>query len=193
MKRFVNIELSDRELLAIGKIIAQWGILEHEIFFQILKSFDDEDSSNSDLPKEMNNAKFSLLLPLWEERVINKQDKARKTVLKKQHEKILYYCDFRNALAHGMWEWSKSEPEKITAIRIKVKEIKSTHLTLEDLEYLADEIREIYYNVMYPGGTEDEVNALAKIGFYVSRRFICELSKNPKTKDIFPSILNNPT
>ena len=47
-----NVELSERELLCIGHIIAQWGALESEIFSQTLQTFEEQTQV---LPKEMNN------------------------------------------------------------------------------------------------------------------------------------------
>ena len=60
MEYRINTELSERELLSIGKIVALWGSLEYEIFCQTLMCF--SDMSDSQLPKEMNNMQFSQVL-----------------------------------------------------------------------------------------------------------------------------------
>jgi hypothetical protein len=54
-----NVELSERELLSIGHIVAQWGALEHEVFCQTLQTFGKHTQT---LPKEMNNMQFSEVL-----------------------------------------------------------------------------------------------------------------------------------
>jgi hypothetical protein len=54
----VETELSERELLSIGKIVALWGSLEYEIFCQTLRSFSDSEISGGHVPKAMNNMHF---------------------------------------------------------------------------------------------------------------------------------------
>lgn len=59
-----NDELSDRETFLIGKVIAQWGALEHEVFVQTLMTFDMPDGEEVVLPKTMNNLQFTDVLNL---------------------------------------------------------------------------------------------------------------------------------
>jgi hypothetical protein len=129
MEYGIGVELSERELLSIGKIVALWGLLEYQIFCQTLECFDVADTSDADiaLPKEMNNLNFSRVLSLWKSMVVDTAEGERKEVLQQQHRAILYYMDFRNALVHGMWDWSLAAPEKITSIRIR-KKILSVHI-----------------------------------------------------------------
>src|SRR5260370_25773874 len=91
----IDGELSERELLSIGKIVALWGSLEHEIFCQTLMSFGDP----SKLPREMNNMQFSQVLTLWKTHVVNNAVDKRKRVLQELYKSICHYHDFRNALA----------------------------------------------------------------------------------------------
>jgi hypothetical protein len=95
MEYGINIELSERELLSIGKIVALWGSLEYEVFCQTLESF--SAISGGQLPKEMNNMQFSQVLALWETHVVNKAVGKRKEILKEQHKNILLHHEFRNA------------------------------------------------------------------------------------------------
>jgi hypothetical protein len=60
MEYGLDVELSERELLCIGKIVALWGALEYEIFCQTLMCFGG--LSGVQLPKEMNNMQFSQVL-----------------------------------------------------------------------------------------------------------------------------------
>jgi hypothetical protein len=163
----IDVELSERELLCIGKIIALWATIEYEIFCQTLKSFDVSDIS--ELPKEMNNMQFSKVLTLWQTRVASNGEGKRKDVLQQQYKRILHFSNFRNALVHGMWDWSKAVPAKITAIRIRKKEMQRTHFTAEDLESFVSELQRINFKVRYPGGGDDYANALAKQGSYRAR------------------------
>jgi hypothetical protein len=109
MEYLFDTELSERELVSIGAVIALWGSLEYEIFAQTLMSFDM--SSAVGLPKDMNNLQFSKIFSLWETRVVNNiQGIRRKTALPKQLVAIRHYYEYRNALAHGMWNWSRAAP-----------------------------------------------------------------------------------
>ena len=186
MEYGIDVELSERELLSIGKIVALWGSLEYEIFCQTLKCLAALSGVES-LPKEMNNLKFSLVLELWETHVVNNTVGERKKVLEKQCKAIHHYHEFRNALVHGMWDWSLAAPEKITAIRIRKREILRTHFTADDLELLASELAKINFNVRYPGGSEEYATAMAERGAHLSRRGLSLMTKNPLADDLFRS------
>lgn len=161
-----NDELSERETFLIGKTIAQWGALEHEIFVQTLMTFESNEVA---LPKAMNNLQFTGILDLWKERVIAKAEDGRRKVLEQQYEKILKLKDYRDALVHGMWQWSKEELSKITSVRIRKKEIISVHFTADDLADFSLQLARINFKLRAPGGLEDLAEQRAGEGFYVSR------------------------
>ena len=117
------VELSEIELSCIGHIVAQWGALECEIVLQTLQTFGEQTRA---LPKGMNNMQFSGVLELWKERVIDQCDGEKKKNLEKQHSLIHHYHDYRNALVHGMWDWDRTSPAKITTTRIRKTEMIST-------------------------------------------------------------------
>lgn len=181
----LDVELSERELLSIGKIVALWGSLEYEIFCQTLMCLGDLPGGR--IPKEMNNMQFSQMLGLWETHVVNKAVGIRKEVLQEQCKSIRHYHDFRNALVHGMWDWSKVAPEKITATRIRKKEIRRMHFTADDLASFASVLAAINFKVRYPGGFEEYANAVAEEGAYMSRRGVCLMTSNPLAVDLVPS------
>jgi hypothetical protein len=185
MECALDVELSERELLSIGKIVALWGSLEYEIFGQTLMCFGD--LSGSQIPREMNNMQFSQVLALWETHVVNNALGKRKDVLQEQCKSIRHYHDFRNALVHGMWDWSKVAPEKITATRIRKTEVLRMHFTADDLASFASLLATINFKVRYPGGFEEYANAMAEEGAYMSRRGLCLMTSNPLTVDLVPS------
>ncbi|HWU99075.1 MAG TPA: hypothetical protein VN114_11220 [Oxalicibacterium sp.] len=159
-------ELSEREAFLIGKSIAQWGALENEIFVQTLMTFEDKDVA---LPKAMNNLQFTEILELWKERVVAKAEQEQKNVLAQQYEKILKLKDYRDALVHGMWQWSKNELSKITSVRIRKKEIISVHFAADDLADFSLKLARINFKLRFPGGVEDLAEQRAAEGFYISR------------------------
>lgn len=177
MKYILGVELLERELISIGRIVALWGSLEHEIFFQTLLCFDVP--SPNQLPKEMNNMQFSGVLKLWDSHVVSKAVGKRKRVLQDQCKKIGHYHDFRNALVHGMWDWSRDKPGKITATRIRKAEVIRTHFTADDLEHLASELETINFKVRYPGGIHEFAKARSKQGAYLSRMAVCLMTGDP--------------
>jgi hypothetical protein len=180
-----GVELLERELLSIGKIVALWGSLEHEIFCQTLESFNV--TSRSQLPKEMNNMQFYSVLTLWDSHVVSKATGKRKQVLQEQYKKIEHYHDFRNALVHGMWDCSKSAPEKITATRIKKGEVRQTHFMADGLASFASELETMNFNVRYPGGPEEYGKAMSKLGSYISRMGVCLMTDDLLTDEYLRS------
>ena len=88
--------------------------------------------------------------------------------------------------AHGMWDWSKDAPHKITATRIRKKAVSSTAFTADDLESFALALATINFNVRYPGGREEYAQELASLGSYMSRRAVCLITSNPLTDDLIP-------
>jgi len=179
----IDLELAERELLSIGHIVALWGRLEYEIFSQTLLYFGG--LSDSDLPKEMNNMQFSKVLALWETHVVNNAAGKRKEVLQEQHKSICHYHDFRDALVHGMWDWSPATPEKITATRVRKKEVLRTHFTADDLASFSSDLETINFKVKYPGGLAEYGAAMAERGSYMSRRAVCLMSDDPATNQLF--------
>lgn len=167
-----NDELSDREIFFIGKIIAQWGALEHEVFMQTLKTFDAPHGEEITLPKSMNNLQFTDVLNLWKERVAEKTKGERGEVLQQQYDRILTLKDYRDALVHGMWEWSAGELSKVTAVRIRKKEIISTQFTADDLQNFYSRVGGINFKLRFPGGSEEFAQQMAEAGSYASRRWL---------------------
>ena len=110
--RLLDLGLSDRELYFIGRIVAAWGSMESEIFLQTVQALNPD--SLHDLPTAMNNLQPSRVRELWKEHVVDKATGKRRDVLLEQHRKIEQYSEDRHAIVHGMWEWSKSELEKLT-------------------------------------------------------------------------------
>ncbi|WP_185966141.1 hypothetical protein [Rhodopseudomonas palustris] len=167
LKYLFSVELSERECGLIGLVVTQWGAMEYEIFHQTLRSFDEED--NSELPKAMNNVKFSQVLDLWKEKVVEVSAPERRDVLRKQLSQIKHLLDYRNALVHGMLKWNADDLDRITAIRVRKKEILSVHFTAEDLFDFQQQLASINYFIRYPLGLIDRAAELEKVGGYVSR------------------------
>lgn len=185
-----DLDLSQRELLSIGQIVALWASLEYEIFYQTLK---ERAASLDTLPKKMNNIQFAEVLSLWEELVIAKATGKRQKVLQQQRKKIIHHVKFRNALVHGMWDWSKETPETITAIRVRKKEIVSVQFTADHLESFVAELQRINFKIRYPGGWIDLAKAKTEQGASISRLGLSLLTSNPVPDELLPHLVPAPT
>lgn len=179
-----NLELSERELLCIGHIIAQWGALEYEIFCQTLQTF---GGSAQTLPKEMNNMQFTEVLEKWKERVVDPANGKKKKNLEEQYALIRHYHNYRNALVHGMWDWDATSPERIRTTRIRKKEVIATHFTAADLEDFSLEVAKINFNIRYPRGAED-LAEMINAGGYISRFAVSMLSGNAIAAELVPGL-----
>ena len=169
-KLILDLGLSEKEVFLIGRIVSQWGAIEHEIFEQCLLTFYSGEREALGLPKEMNNLSFSKVLKLWKERImVNKSDQTQ-MILSQQYEKIVELKDHRNALVHGMWSWNPNQPDIITTTRIKKKEIIATKFKSDDLEHLYTQISQIYFNLKFPGGRDEYYQACASKGVSFSRK-----------------------
>ncbi|XHE11787.1 hypothetical protein PCC82_08165 [Agrobacterium deltaense] len=165
MKYVLDTSLNERETYLLGSIVSQWGYLEADIFEQTLQALADVEP----LPKEMNNAKFSLVLDLWLREVAEKQVGERRAVLITQYERIRELSQFRQAVVHSRWEWNPEKPDEVVAVRVIKKEIIRAKFTVQDLADMAGRVGEIRYLIRYPGGLEDRAKEMAETGFFVSR------------------------
>ncbi len=177
----VDLELSDREIFCIGRIVALWGSLEHEIFTQTLAYFDA--ASVAPLPRQMNNLQPSHVLELWKTHVADKAEGRRKEVLQKQYEAICNLSKYRNAIVHGMWDWSKKEPEKIFVSRVRKDALEVIQFTAKDLAYFSSELGKIRFRISYPGGIEDLARAITDAGPYMSRQFVAIVTNSSLAED----------
>jgi hypothetical protein len=185
-----DVELSPKETFLIGKVIALWAALEYEVFYQTLSSFDLPESGPAVLPKEMNNMQFAQVLQLRKTRVVNTAQGKRRDVLEVMCSKIYPYYDFRNAIAHGMWDWEKGAVHNIISTRIRQQELIRARFTADDLASFVSELQIINTKVRYPGGDEEYMEDFAKImaNGYISRLGVALFSGDPSTKDLFPQL-----
>ncbi|MGC4405141.1 hypothetical protein [Methyloversatilis sp. MC4-4] len=187
LKRLWDPQLSDHEVHFIGMIFIQWASLEHEIFVQTVRTFDSEAKEVPELPKELNNIQFTAVLELWKERVADAAPKGRAKVLRRQYEKILTLKQARDALAHGMWHWSPEDLGRIGTVRVKKRQIITSHFSAKSLGDMASDLGEINFKIRFPGGLIDLVRARMQEGGYMSRRAVAMFSGAPVDDDGYPT------
>jgi hypothetical protein len=177
LKHLWDDGLADDELFLIGKIVAHWGAIEHEVFIQTLQTFNAKGSETIELPRAMNNMNFRKVLELWQRRVVAKAEEPKRCILEAQGKKIESYQDYRNALVHGMWGWEPGHPEVITTTRIKKKNIITTKFNDGDLQDLYTELAQINLYIRYPGGIDDIVKEREEKGFYINEAALRRMSR----------------
>ena len=163
-------QLSDTEVHFIGMIFVQWASLEHEIFVQTLNTFVAANEEIQPLPKEMNNIQFTGVLDLWKERVAQNASKRRAKVLLRQYDEIVKLKELRDALAHGMWHWSANDLGQISTVRVKKREVITSHFSAKSLGDTALRLGAINFKIRFPGGLTDLARAHMEQGGYMSRR-----------------------
>lgn len=186
MNRLFDVELTEKETFFIGRIVALWGALEHEIFMQTLQTFAAEGDAPIKLPSEMNNIQFTGVLGLWKTRVVDLAKGKRKRVLEQQHEEILRCHEFRKAVVHGMWDWSAQNVGNITSTRIVGKKIIGVKFTADSLLSFMTDMQKINFSVRYPRGLSDYALAMSKQGFGISRRFAAAMTGHPVADELRP-------
>ena len=186
----LNMELSDRETFLIGKIMAQWGWLEHQIFLQTLLTFEGVADDTPELPKAMNNIRFTGVLDLWKERVVDRASEEHAATLREQLEEIRRLKPGRDALVHGMWQWSPSNLSQISTVRVRNRKIIEILFTADDLEDFYRRVAGVNFTIRYPGGIDDLARKRAEEGMYVSRRFLAAITGDQVANDWQSALLN---
>jgi hypothetical protein len=181
-----DAELSNREVLLIGKVIVQWGALEHEIFTQTLLTFDAPEGEQITLPRVMDNLRVTELLALWKQRVVDQAHGPRARVLQLQLDEILQLKELRDAIVHGTWDWSPSDLSRVSTVRVRKKDVITTHFTADDLANFYGRLARINFNVRFPGGLEELARQRAESGSYISRRGLSILSGDRLADDWLP-------
>lgn len=175
MKYLFATQLTERETMLIGNIVALWGAMEHEIFTQTLATFDGIHVKN--LPKQMNNLQFTGVLALWKERVVDTSNEKRREVLVKQYEEIERLSEYRQALVHGMWTWDRSALNRISTVRVRKDEYITVHFDADHLNDFSERMGVLNYKIRYPGGNEDRAKEFEDGGgFAISREMLKMMS-----------------
>ena len=136
--------------------------------------------SIEDLPAALNNLQPSRVRELWKEHVVDKALGKGRDVLLEQHTRIEEYSEDRHAIVHGIWEWSKSELEKLTVWRLKKNKLEQKVYSADDLMNISLAIDQIAYYLHYP--TDDD---MARMGAFTSRRMRATISMHPVAEELW--------
>lgn len=134
----------------------------------------------------MNNLQFTGVVALWKERVVDKAKGRRAKVLQEQYSNIVGLTEARNALAHGKWHWSPQDLGRISTVRIKKREVITSHFSVDFLQEFADKVAAINFRIRYPGGIADLARARMSSDPYISRRALAMFTGAPFDGTVLP-------
>lgn len=174
----VDLGISDKETMYIGKIVTYWSALENEILLQCISKFDD----STKIPKELKNLQFSSIKLFWKNSVVEKiEDKNIKKNLLNQYDEIERAKEIRDAIIHSFWEWTSENLSEIKTFRIRKDNLITITFTVEDLENFFHTLAKIYTNVKFPQGLIDTViSDVLKSGYSQPSRMALSKLENHK-------------
>ena len=182
-------ELQEAEVWVIGLITIQWAYLEHMLLFDTARMA--EQAKFSKFPSDATSLAFSRRLAAWRltmEATIN--GKAKRARLLRLASRIANVKRDRHKIVHGLWEWSPSAPEKLSAYSFRPRvAFRDDGFSFNRLLKLADRIAAINFELTYPSyptderkarvwSTREQLKALRYLDFaYASRRFLLQITK----------------
>lgn len=141
-------ELSDDELRLIGLITAQWANLEHTLY----------EASNAIAEQLGTTAHKDIEDISFDKRLRAFRDLAKEAPIedanhiRKLSDHIANLKDDRHKITHGLWDWDRSDPDRLTALSFRPKYGFEKPFDKQKLEKLADRIGECIFNIMFPNG-----------------------------------------
>ena len=117
----------------------------------------------------------------------DKASSRRKKVLQRQYNEILKLKDVRDALAHGMWRWSANDLDRVSTVRVKKREVITSHFSANALGDIANKLGAINFKIRFPGGTIDLARERMKQGGYISRRGMAMFTGAAVGNDGYPA------
>jgi hypothetical protein len=94
--------------------------------------------------------------------------------------------DIRDALTHGMWHWTAEKLGEIRTVRVRKREMITSHFSSDVLHEVAGQLGEINFKLRFPGGTADLARQRMKDGGYMSRRAAAMFAGAPLDAGGFP-------
>lgn len=146
-----DFELDPEEYAAIGKMTVQWAYLEHGVY-AISKAI--SDAANVALPKDASSTSFSRRLRALQSLVGEFAPADEQKRITSLIGKIANAEQDRHKITHAMWDWDRSDPERISASSFRPRFQFEKHYNAQQINALADRIGEINFALEYPDGWE---------------------------------------
>jgi len=141
-------ELSDDELRLIGLITTQWANLEHTLY-EASNAFAEQLGITAHI--DIEDISFDRRLRAFRDlaKVAPPEDAEH---IRRLSDCIANLKDDRHKITHGLWDWDRSNPDRLTALSFRPKYGYEKPFDKQKLEKLADRIGECIFNIMFPNG-----------------------------------------
>lgn len=150
-------ELSPHEYYAIGRVTAHWAYLEHGVY-AVTK--DICENVSAPLPQDALSAAFKRRLSAFRLAVEQYIAEPDKTKLLRLHSQIANAEQDRHKITHAMWDWDKSNPDRVSASSFRPGFEFEKSFDAEKIEALADRIARITFAIEYPEGLDGYLHSL---------------------------------
>lgn len=144
-------ELSPHEYYAIGRVTAHWAYLEHGVY---AVTRDICESVEAPLPLDALSPAFKRRLSAFRLAIEQYIAEPDKTKLLRLHSQIANAEQDRHKITHAMWDWDKSNPDRISASSFRPGFEFEKSFDAERIEALADRIARITFAIEYPEGLD---------------------------------------
>ena len=185
---YIEAELEQQELAAIGYFTTQWAFLEHLILFKTAELCPKQ----KDVQKDAASLAFSKRLSAWRQTIekFAHTDEEKERLLKLV-SKAANLEDRRHKLSHGLWMSDASDPRTLIASSFRSGVAFEVEFDFDGLMKLGHEVGKLCFDLLFPEGKEQALKAmaaLAKDGGFVSRSWALSVmdkkaivKKRPKT------------
>ena len=167
----LGTEISMPEFAAIGYVTVSWAQLEHLL---LQKTAELADKADIPIPADATATSFKKRI-----RALRKLAKEVITGPKTRQKflnlltKISSIQRARHRIAHGLWDWMPTDPDKLQASSFRPPYEFEEPFDFHKLVKLAERIGELNFQLAYPKGekqaTDDVVRSVMQRGGHVSR------------------------
>jgi hypothetical protein len=153
----IEFDLDQDELMAMGRVTAQWAYLEHGVY---AVTFAMARAADVELPKDALSTSFKRRLTamrlMIEEFETAEEQKRWASLL----GKIANAEQDRHKITHAMWDWDISNPERISASSFRPGFEFEKAFDAKAMHALADRIGKISFSMEYPEGWDAAIREM---------------------------------
>jgi hypothetical protein len=144
-----SFDIDQAEYEAIGRVTVQWAYLEHGVF-AVTQSL--ASKAGIGLPSDALSTSFKRRLTAFRLTVEEVAAEPDRTRLLKLISQIANAEPDRHRITHGMWEWDRDNPDRISSSSFRPGFEFEKTFDAERINKLADKIGEITAALEYPEG-----------------------------------------
>ena len=183
------IELSDRELWAIGALTVQWAYLEHAL---LIRTAQLAQRAKIRLPVDATSLSFKRRLAAFRQTV---RETVKTVWLRELYlnlaARMSNAADARHKLTHGLWEWYIRHPKRLRISSFRPPVQFEDHFDLDRILRVIDRVGEISFVLSYPPRRRGkQASPYPPLGAYVSRLMLLDPEDRAPPTQALPLLLN---